>query len=114
MSFTRGRSSAGHAADRVYFLGGDRAQSWFGTFSSVFHGAQQRLLPMCCADPAALRGHVTGRLSPRLHNQPPNQTAHTPEARPREALTRKWNPIRISGNRMEKERKRDEGRHAQE
>ncbi|KAJ1161852.1 hypothetical protein NDU88_002333 [Pleurodeles waltl] len=44
--------------------------------------------------------------------QSPNPTAHTPGARPREALTQKWNPIRISGNAMEKERKKDEGRHA--
>ncbi|KAJ1153076.1 hypothetical protein NDU88_005843 [Pleurodeles waltl] len=62
-------------------------------------------------DPARI---VTVYLSPRLHNKPPNQTAHTPGARPRDALTRKWDPIRISGNRMEKERERDEGRHARE
>ncbi|KAJ1184336.1 hypothetical protein NDU88_001144 [Pleurodeles waltl] len=48
---------------------------------------------------------VTGCLSPWLHIKTPNPTAHTPGARLRGALTRKGNPIRISGDRREKETK---------
>ncbi|KAJ1159554.1 hypothetical protein NDU88_000061 [Pleurodeles waltl] len=47
------------------FPGGDRPRLFLALSLLFFHGAQQRLLPMCCADPAALRASLYLNLGER-------------------------------------------------